>query len=102
MSKDILEFTKQLSGIDDLVNYVVNCIDQNMILYRILKNVNCKITTTQTESSLSYNIDKLSDDEIENIKSIPTEQNVIIYNTPYKVLCSIHKDNTLEISILVV
>ena len=35
--KDILSFTKNISGIN-LVDYVINYINQNMIIYSLLKN----------------------------------------------------------------
>ena len=44
MSNSLIEFTKNMSGID-LVKYVLNCIDENMILYSLLSmtEINSKI-----------------------------------------------------------
>ena len=71
MSKDLLSFTKQISGID-LVDYVVNFIDQNMIAYKILKNIDHDIVLERNDTSLIYNISNLTIDEINEIRNFHT------------------------------
>lgn len=98
MSKDLLSFTKQISGID-LVDYVVNFIDQNMIAYKILKNIDHDIILERNDTSLIYNISNLTIDEINEIRNFPTEQNISIYDALYRVSFSMPDNNKFIISI---
>ena len=99
MSKDLLSFTKQISGID-LVDYVVNFIDQNMIAYKILKNIDHDIVLERNDTSLIYNMSNLTIDEINEIRNFPTEdQNISIFNTLYRVSFSMPDNNKFIISI---
>lgn len=98
MSKDLLSFTKQISGIN-LVDYVVNFIDQNMIAYKILKNIDHDIILERNDTSLIYNISNLTIDEINEIRNFPTEQNISIYDTLYRVSFSMPDNNKFIISI---
>ena len=98
MSKDLLSFTKQISGID-LVDYVVNFIDQNMIAYKILKNIDHDIVLERNDTRLIYNISNLTIDEINEIRNFPTEQNISIYDTLYRVSFSMPDNNKFIISI---
>ena len=98
MSKDLLSFTKQISGID-LVDYVVNFIDQKMIAYKILKNIDHDIVLERNDTSLIYNISNLTIDEINEIRNFPTEQNISIYDTLYRVSFSMPDNNKFIISI---
>ena len=98
MSKDLLSFTKQISGID-LVDYVVNFIDQNMIAYKILKNIDHDIVLERNDTSLIYNISNLTIDEINEIRNFPTEQNIYIYDTLYRESISMPDNNKFIISI---
>ena len=101
MSKDLLSFTKQISGID-LVDYVVNFIDQNMIAYKILKNIDHDIVLERNDTSLIYNISNLTIDEINEIRNFPTEQNISIYDTLYRVSFSMPDNNKFIISIKII
>ena len=85
--RDIITFTKQLSGIDDLVTYVIDYIDQNMILYRILCDVDCTVTKTinTNPNTMEYSIDGIKKEDMNRLQAIPGEQEVVIYNVRYRV-----------------
>ena len=63
MPNDILNFTKQISGID-LVDYVINYIDQNMIAYSILKDMKFDVKTCVDGTRAIYDISNLSDSDM--------------------------------------
>ena len=86
MHQDVITFTKRLAGIDDLVSYIINYIDQNMILYNILCNVECSVTKVQNDpSTMIYRIEGVKGEELNSLKTIPSEQQVMMYNVPYQV-----------------
>lgn len=96
--EDILSFTKNISGIN-LVDYVINYIDQNMILYSLLKNSSYSVSACTEGTCVIYDITGTSlKEDIINI--LPSEQEVIIYNCKYKVVTSIPDNNKLIIKIL--
>jgi hypothetical protein len=97
---DILSFTKQISGID-LVDYVINYIDQNMIAYSLLKDMSFDIKTCVDGTCVMYDIRNLSDSDMNKIRSLPEMQMVYMYNRAYRVEFAIQEDyNKLLISII--
>jgi hypothetical protein len=97
---DILSFTKQISGID-LVDYVINYIDQNMIAYSLLKDMNFDIKTCVDGTCVMYDIRNLSDSDMNKIRSLPEMQMVYMYNRAYRVEFAIQEEyNKLLISII--
>ena len=97
---DILNFTKNISGID-LVNYVTNYIDQNMIAYSILKDISPTISSCVDGATIIYDLSQLKEDDIEYIRSLPEQQTVTMYGKTYSVGTSIQDDyNRLYISVL--
>lgn len=97
---DILNFTKNISGID-LVNYVTNYIDQNMIAYSILKDISPTISSCVDGATIIYDLSQLKEDDIEYIRSLPEQQTVTMYGKTYSVGISIQDDyNRLYISVL--
>lgn len=98
--KDILNFTKNISGIS-LVDYVINYINQNMIVYSLLKNSSYSIKACTDETCVIYDITGFSKDDIGIINTLPSEQDVVIYGQTYKVLTHIpDNDNKLIIKII--
>lgn len=97
---DILSFTKQISGID-LVDYVINYIDQNMIAYSLLKDMSFDIKTCVDGTCVMYDIRNLSDSDMNKIRSLPEMQMVYMYNRAYRVEFAIQEEyNKLLISII--
>ena len=100
MSNDILSFTKNISGID-LVDYVINYIDQNMIAYNILKDIDHNISSCVNGASIIYDLGQLQQSDIDRIRSLPEQQMITIYGKTYKVEISIQDSyNRLYISVL--
>lgn len=100
MSNDILSFTKNISGID-LVDYVINYIDQNMIAYNILKGIDHNISSCVNGASIIYDLGQLQQSDIDRIRSLPEQQMISIYGKTYKVEISIQDNyNRLYISVL--
>lgn len=99
--EDILNFTKNISGIN-LVDYVVNHINQNMILYSILKDSNYTINACTDDSAcIVYDITGLSVDDVNMINTLPSQQTVVIYGHTYTVCIHIpDNDNKLLIKII--
>lgn len=99
MSQDILSFTQQISGID-LVYYVIDCIDQNMIVYSILKDMKFDIKSCVDGASIIYDIRNLSDSDMDKLRSLPDQQVIEIYGKQYTVCIDIFEDyNRLYISV---
>jgi hypothetical protein len=97
---DILSFTKQISGID-LVDYVINYIDQNMIAYSLLKDMNFDIKSCVDGTCVMYDIRNLSKSDMDKIRSLPEMQMIYMYNRAYRVEFVIQEDyNKLLISII--
>lgn len=97
---DILSFTKQISGID-LVDYVINYIDQNMIAYSLLKDMNFDIKSCVDGTCVMYDIRNLSNSDMDKIRSLPEMQMIYMYNRAYRVEFVIQEDyNKLLISII--
>jgi hypothetical protein len=100
MPNDILNFTKQISGID-LVDYVINYIDQNMIAYSILKDMEFDVKTCVDGTCAIYDISNLSDSDMNLVKSLPEVQMVYLYDKVYNVSFSIEPEyNKLVITIM--
>lgn len=100
MNNDILSFTKNISGID-LVDYVINYIDQNMIAYNILKDIDHNISSCVNGTSIIYDLGQLQQSDIDRIRSLPEQQTISIYGKTYKVEISIQDNyNRLYISVL--
>ncbi len=98
--EDILSFTKNISGIS-LVDYVINYINQNMIIYSLLKNMEYSINACTDGPSVVYDITGFTSDDIDIINMIPSEQDVVIYGKTYKVITYIPDDkNKLIIKII--
>lgn len=98
-NNDLLSFTKRISGID-LINYIVNFTDHNMIIYRLFKNNNHDITIVQNDDNgLTYKINNLTIEELNEIRKISNEQDICIYNTIYKASFIIPDNNHVLISI---
>lgn len=97
---DILSFTQNISGIN-LIDYVINYIDQNMIAYHLLKDMKFDIKSCVNGTCVVYDVTNLSDVDIQTIRSLPESQIVNLYGKTYKVECSIEDNyNKLYISIL--
>lgn len=100
MTKDILSFTQRISGID-LVSYVINCIDQNMIAYSLLKDMDFDIKACVDGTCAVYDISNLSDSDMEQIRSLPELQMVYLYKKAYRVEFAIQEGhNKLFMSII--
>lgn len=100
MNNDILSFTKNISGID-LVDYVIRYIDQNMIAYNILKDIDSNISSCVNGASIIYDLGQLQQSDIDRIRSLPEQQMISIYGKTYKVEISIQDNyNRLYISVL--
>jgi len=84
MTNDILSFTKQISGID-LVDYVINYIDQNMIAYSLLKDMDFNIKSCVDGTCVMYDIRNLSNSDMNKIKSLPDMQMIYMYERAYRV-----------------
>lgn len=98
--KDILSFTKNISGIS-LVDYVINYINQNMIIYSLLKNTSYSISACTDGTCVVYDITGFTSDDLDIINTIPSEQDVAIYGKVYKVLAYIpDNENKLMIKIV--
>lgn len=63
--EDILSFTKNISGIN-LVDYVINYINQNMILYSLLKNSSYSVSACTDGTCVVYDISGVSKEDIIN------------------------------------
>lgn len=94
--EDILSFTKNISGIN-LVDYVINYINQNMILYSLLKNSSYSVSACTDGTCVVYDISGVSKEDI--INTLPKEQDVIIYGYVYKVLTIMPDNDKLIIKI---
>ena len=94
--EDILSFTKNISGIN-LVDYVINYINQNMILYSLLKDSSYSINACTEGTCVEYDIKDVSRQDI--INSLPREQDVVIYGYAYKVLAVMPDNDKLIIKI---
>lgn len=100
MTNDILSFTKQISGID-LVDYVINYIDQNMIAYSLLKDMSFDIKTCVDGTCVVYDISNLSDLDMNSLRSLPDNQIVYLYGKAYRVEFAIQEGyNKLLITIM--
>lgn len=97
--QDILSFTKNISGIN-LVDYVINYINQNMIIYSLLKNSSYSVNACTDGTCVVYDITGFSSDDIDIINTLPSEQNVVIYGQSYKVLTYVPDNNKLIIKIV--
>lgn len=98
--EDILSFTKNISGIS-LVDYVINYINQNMIIYSLLKDTSYSINVCTDGACVVYDITGFTPDDIDIINIIPSEQDVVIYGKVYKVLACI-PDNKNKLVIKIV
>lgn len=96
--EDILSFTKNISGIN-LVDYVINYINQNMIIYSLLKNTYYSINACTDGTCVEYDITGFSNDDINIINTIPSEQDVVIYGKTYRVLAYIPDNNNNKLII---
>ena len=94
--EDILSFTKNISGIN-LVDYVINYINQNMILYSLLKDSSYSINACTEGTCVEYDIKDVSRQDI--INSLPREQDVVIYGYAYKALAVMPDNDKLIIKI---
>lgn len=98
--EDILSFTKNISGIS-LVDYVINYINQNMIIYSLLKNTLYSINACTDGTCVVYDITGFTPEDIDVINMIPSEQDVVIHGKTYKVLaCIPDNENKLVIKIV--
>lgn len=99
--QDILNFTKNISGIS-LVDYVINYINQNMIIYSLLKDTSYSINACTDGTCVVYDITGFTSNDIDMINMIPSEQDTIIYGKAYKVLMTIpdNEENKLIIKII--
>mgnify|MGYP003517582780 FL=1 len=97
--KDILSFTKNISGIN-LVDYVINYINQNMIIYSLLKNTSYSISACTDGTCVTYDITGFSSKDIDIINTLPSEQDVVIYGQTYKIMTHIPDNNKLIIKIM--
>jgi hypothetical protein len=71
-----------------------------MIAYSILKDMKFDIKSCVNGTSIVYDICNLSDSDMEKLRSLPEEQNVLIYDKHYNVTISIVDEyNRLYISI---
>jgi hypothetical protein len=106
MSQDVLGFAKLMSGIN-LTEYVINYIDQHMLLYGFLGQLNNQIlVSTENETTVKYTLTELSDIEkgiVNTFKSYIKENPVLkIYNINYYINIpddSIQDDNSFIIRI---
>lgn len=103
MDQDLLGFTHLMSGIN-LAEYVINYIDQHMILYGILGKMDHSILTSkENETTVIYSMYNLSNDEVENITNLKSyyRSNPIlnIYNTNYCIDIPEQNDNEFIIKI---
>lgn len=100
MTNDILSFTKQISGIN-LIDYVINYVDQNMIAYSLLKDMSFDIKTCIDGTCVIYDISNLSEFDMNTIRSLPDNQIVYLYDKIYRVGFSIQDGyNNLLITIM--
>ena len=83
---NILEFTKSIIGMDT-ISYALNYVDQNMILYLLLKNSSYQVISIQTnQCTVEYCVSGLSNnDMIYIMNTIPSIQQVSIYGKTYTV-----------------
>lgn len=100
MSKDILTFTQQVSGIS-LVNYVIDYIDQNMIAYFFLKHFDTIAVKVHVDNNtIVYNISNLDIKDINVFKELTKQQEIEVYGRIYKTNFSIDDEmNRLYITI---
>lgn len=97
--KDILTFTKDISGID-LVDYVINYINQNMIIYSLLKNSSYTVNACTDGTCVVYDITGMKPEDIDIINTLPSEQIITVYNKSYRVIINIPDDNKMVITIV--
>lgn len=96
MTEDILSFTQHISGID-LVDYVINYINQNMIIYSLLKNIKPTIKACIDGTRISYDISKLTAEDIDIVKkTLPVEQVIVVYGSAYTVMTNIPDNNNSD------
>ena len=87
MSNSLIEFTKNMSGID-LVKYVLNCIDENMILYSLLSmtEINSKINVIKDNFRVIYNIENIDEDNKRKLyEMFSMSKSMYMYNNLYNV-----------------
>ena len=87
MSNSLIEFTKNMSGID-LVKYVLNCIDENMILYSLLSmtEINSKINVIKDNFRVIYNIENIDEDNKRKLyEMFSMSKSMHMYNNLYNV-----------------
>ena len=90
--EDILSFTKNISGIN-LVDYVINYINQNMIIYSLLKNSSYTVNACTDGTCVVYDITGFTNNDIDVINTLPSEQDVVVYGKTYRVLTYIPDNN---------
>lgn len=93
--KDLLDFTRSINGID-LVYYICNKIDENLILYNILKTID-----TSYEISVSYYDDIKISFIITNIDSNICIDNCTnnMYGQPIKIESEKLSENSIVINL---
>lgn len=99
--ENLLSFTKRITGIN-LVDYVINYIDQNMILYTLMQDstysINANIDGDGT--CITYDITGITIDDMIRINELPTEQQVQAYGRLYTVTIDKSNINKLIVNIM--
>lgn len=98
---DILNFTKQISGIESLGDYVVGYVNQNMILYSLLKNRQYTIVSANVDNSTKvvYDVAGISPEDMGVIENELSQQQISIYGHNYTVLAIPDSEDKLIITI---
>lgn len=96
--QDLLGFAHLMSGIN-LAEYVINYIDQHLIAYGMIGNINHSIhASKENESTVIYSLDNLSDEEINTLNSLKDTFNnnheLNVYDTIYYITMSDQPNGT--------
>lgn len=100
--ENLISFTKRITGITNLIDYVINYVDQHMILYSLMHDSQSyEINANKNDNTyITYDITGLTDGDMNKIYNLPDEQQVEAYGKIYTI--KIDKSNRDKLIVMII